>query len=74
MIRFISYYVQQSILRNKEREKVVDALLSRVDSLMMATENFLKHESYSSKKEGFRVVVNGLLVHREKVITTNKAS
>ena len=34
---------------------------------MMATENFLKHDSYSSKKGGFRVVVNGLLVHKDKV-------
>ena len=66
------FLLYQSILKNKKKEKVVDALLSRVDSLMMATENFLKHESYSSKKGGFRVVVNGLLVHREKVTTIHK--
>ena len=36
---------------------------------MMATENFLKHDSYSSKKGGFRVVVNGLSIHKEKVYT-----
>ena len=66
------FLLYQSILQNKKKEKVVDALLSRVDSLMMATENFLKHESYSSKNGGFRVVVNGLLVHREKVTTIHR--
>ena len=58
----------QSILKTKKKENVVNALLGRVDSLMMATENFLKHDSFSTKG-GFRVVVNGLVVHTEKVCT-----
>lgn len=51
-----------------KKEKVIDSLLSKVDSLMIATENFLKHETYSSKEEGFNVKVNGLVIHREQAL------
>lgn len=54
----------KSLANINDDDKVEDALIRMLHSLMVQVETYLTHRSFSSKKGGFRIKINGVQIYK----------
>ena len=52
------------MLKTTDEKEVKQALLERTHSLLIETETFLTHNSFSTLEGGFKLAINGIYVYK----------